>query len=133
SPKVEYKKVWLPIMDTSPCNTTSTDVEGFINFLSNHLNRVLQCNKKETYVHWTFSCRYCTICIKESKTSQSMYVSSLMSEKGILRLRDHFTENSDVLDEIHFLALGVTEMAYMTEFVVDSCLASSHPLHYKVL
>jgi len=46
-------------------------------------------------------------------------------KKGILRLRDHFTENSDVLDEVHFLALGVTEMAYMAEFVIDSCLATS--------
>lgn len=48
-------------------------------------------------------------------------------------LSDHFAENYDEHDEVYDLVTSVTEMAYKAEFVIDSCLASSHPLWYKFL
>ncbi|CAN4121945.1 unnamed protein product [Withania somnifera] len=57
-------------------------------------------------------------------------------KEGILCLKsliDHFTESLDEHDEVCGLITSVTEMAYKAEYVIDSCLACSHPLWYKIL
>ncbi|OIS95828.1 putative late blight resistance protein -like r1b-14 [Nicotiana attenuata] len=57
-------------------------------------------------------------------------------QEGLLCLRsltDHLIESLDERYELYGLITSVTEMAYMAEYVIDSCLACSHPLWYKVL
>ncbi|XP_006348601.1 putative late blight resistance protein homolog R1B-23 [Solanum tuberosum] len=49
-------------------------------------------------------------------------------------LMNHFAENLDEHDEVYGIIItSATEMAYKAEYVIDSCLSSSHPLWYKVL
>ncbi|WMV28107.1 hypothetical protein MTR67_021492 [Solanum verrucosum] len=58
-------------------------------------------------------------------------------KESLLCLRsliNHFAENLDEHDEVYgFIITSVAEMAYKAEYVIDSCLSSSHPLWYKVL
>nr|XP_004239116.1 putative late blight resistance protein homolog R1A-4 [Solanum lycopersicum]XP_010320925.1 putative late blight resistance protein homolog R1A-4 [Solanum lycopersicum] len=57
-------------------------------------------------------------------------------KEGLLCLRsfiDHFSESYDEHDEACGLIARVSVMAYKAEYVIDSCLAYSHPLWYKVL
>ncbi|MCD7452926.1 hypothetical protein HAX54_018753 [Datura stramonium] len=57
-------------------------------------------------------------------------------KEGLLCLRsliDHFSESYDEDDEAYGLITSVSVMAYKAEYVIDSCLAYSHPLWYKVL
>ncbi|KAL3336643.1 hypothetical protein AABB24_029346 [Solanum stoloniferum] len=58
-------------------------------------------------------------------------------KENLLCLRsliNHFSENLDEHDEGYGLVItSVTEMAFKAEYVIDSCLSSSHPLWYKVL
>lgn len=44
SVKVAVREVCFQFLDASLCNTNLTDVEGLINFLLNHLDRVLDCD-----------------------------------------------------------------------------------------
>ncbi|CAN4097909.1 unnamed protein product [Withania somnifera] len=57
-------------------------------------------------------------------------------KEGLLCLKsfiDHFSESYDEHDEAYGLITSVSAMAYKAEYVIDSCLAYSHPLWYKVL
>ncbi|XP_016456293.2 putative late blight resistance protein homolog R1B-12 [Nicotiana tabacum] len=45
---------------------------------------------------------------------------------------NHLAENYDEQDEVHDHITNATETAYKAEYVIDSCLAGSYPLWYKV-
>nr|XP_016439419.1 PREDICTED: putative late blight resistance protein homolog R1B-23 [Nicotiana tabacum]XP_016439420.1 PREDICTED: putative late blight resistance protein homolog R1B-23 [Nicotiana tabacum] len=57
-------------------------------------------------------------------------------KEGLLCLRsltDNLVESLDERYEFYGVITSVTEMVYMAEYVIDSCLAGSYPLWYKVL
>ncbi|XP_016488690.2 putative late blight resistance protein homolog R1B-16 isoform X1 [Nicotiana tabacum] len=57
-------------------------------------------------------------------------------QDGLLCLRsltDQFAESYDEHDEVYGRITSSTEIAYKAEYVIDSCLACSYPLWYKVL
>ncbi|KAK4357926.1 hypothetical protein RND71_023536 [Anisodus tanguticus] len=57
-------------------------------------------------------------------------------KEGLLCLRsliNHFAEILVEHDEVYGLITSVTEMTYKAEYVIDSCVACSHPLWYKIL
>ncbi|KAG5604626.1 hypothetical protein H5410_026118 [Solanum commersonii] len=211
---VEIKKVCIQVLDASLCNMTLPDIEGLINFLSNRLDIVLDCDAgsisflmnrsrvlkeelmylgyfvadvvqhynmhqglKDLMKHVLDTKYVCLLSIggyksawyymlylsdmkqllkfietevktiipnapEASRNLEELLCSKLDSvidwkhqigsvKEGILCLRDHFAENIDELDEVYGFVLKVTEMAYKAEFVIDSCLVSSHPLFYK--
>ncbi|TMW97857.1 hypothetical protein EJD97_004905 [Solanum chilense] len=108
--EAEVKKIIPKAPESSSYSFPKTNGLGFLQFFLGNLEELL-CSKLDSVIDW-----------KDQIGSV---------KEGILCLRDHFAENFDELDEVYGFVLKVTEMAYKAEFVIDSCLVSSHPLWYK--
>ncbi|KAH0672217.1 hypothetical protein KY285_023206 [Solanum tuberosum] len=107
--ETEVKTIIPKAPESSSYSFPKTNGLGFLQFFLGNLEELL-CSKLDSVIDWNHQ------------------IGSV--KEGILCLRDHFTENFDELDEVYGFVLKVTEMAYKAEFVIDSCLVSSHPLWY---
>ncbi|KAK6789092.1 hypothetical protein RDI58_012891 [Solanum bulbocastanum] len=108
--ETEVKTIIPKTPESSSYSFPKTNGLGFLQFFLGNLEELL-CSKLDSVIDWNHQIG--------------------LVKEGILCLRDHFTENFDELDEDYGFVLKVTEMAYKAEFVIDSCLVSSHPLWYK--
>ncbi|MCD7449478.1 hypothetical protein HAX54_052634 [Datura stramonium] len=115
--EAEVKMVHLKVPDSSGYSFPKTNGLGFLNSFLGKLEELLR-SKLDSIVelkHPIESVKEGLLCLKS------------------LTLTDRFTESLDEQDEVCHLISSGSEMAYKAEHVIDSCLACSHPLWYKVV
>uniref|UniRef100_A0A1S3Z3F5 Late blight resistance protein homolog R1A-4 n=1 Tax=Nicotiana tabacum TaxID=4097 RepID=A0A1S3Z3F5_TOBAC len=113
--EAEVKTICLKVPDSSSYSFPKTNGLGFLNCFLGKLEELL-CSKLDLAVDLNHQIGS----VKEGL----LYLTSLIG---------HFSENYDEHDEVYGLITSVTVLAYKAEYVIDSCLAYSHPLWYKVL
>ncbi|KAF3656185.1 putative F-box/kelch-repeat protein SKIP11-like [Capsicum annuum] len=113
--EAEVKMICLKVTHSLGYSFPKTDGLGFLKCFLGKLEELLRSNLASD-----INLKYWIESVKE----------------GLLSLRsliDHFAENLDEHDEVYGLVTSVTEIANKAEYVIDSCLACSHPLWYKIL
>ncbi|XP_070016652.1 putative late blight resistance protein homolog R1B-12 [Nicotiana sylvestris] len=113
--EAEVKVICLKVPDLSSYSFPKTNGLGFLDCFLGKLEELL-CSKLDLIIdlkHQIGSVREGLLCLRS--------------------LTDHFAEHYNEHNEIYSLTASVTEMAYKAEYVIDSCLACSHPLWYKIL
>ncbi|XP_049405429.1 putative late blight resistance protein homolog R1B-23 [Solanum stenotomum] len=114
--EAEVKMICLKVPHSLGCSFPKTDGLGFFSCFLGKLEELLR-SKIDSVInlkHQIESVKESLLCLRS--------------------LMNHFAENLDEHDEVYGIIItSATEMAYKAEYVIDSCLSSSHPLWYKVL
>ncbi|KAH0672019.1 hypothetical protein KY284_023106 [Solanum tuberosum] len=110
----EVKMICFKVPDSSLFGFSKTSGLGFLNCFLGKLDELLH-SKLEL--------------ITELKHQIGSVKEELIHLRSFL---SHFSENNGEHDDVYGLVTSVTEMAYKSEYVIDSCLSISYPLWYKV-
>nr|AAT39951.2 Disease resistance protein, putative [Solanum demissum] len=110
----EVKMICFKVPDSSLFGFSKTSGLGFLNCFLGKLDELLH-SKLEL--------------ITELKHQIGSVKEELIHLRSFL---SHFSENNGEHDDVYGLVTSVTEMAYKSEYVLDSCLSISYPLWYKV-
>ncbi|WMV28873.1 hypothetical protein MTR67_022258 [Solanum verrucosum] len=113
--EAEVKMICLKVPDSSSYSFPKTNGLGYLNCFLGKLEELLR-SKLDLIIdlkHQIESVKEGLLCLKS--------------------FIDHFSESYDEHDDAYGLITSVSVMAYKAEYVIDSCLAYSHPLWYKIL
>nr|AAT40487.1 putative disease resistance protein [Solanum demissum] len=109
----EVKMICFKVPDSSLFGFSKTSGLGFLNCFLGKLEELLH-SKLDL--------------ITELKHQIGSVKEELIHLRSFL---SHFSENNGEHDDVYGLVTSVTEMAYKSEYVIDSCLSISYPLWYK--